>query len=122
MVRSLFSSRYGGRAEGSGDAFDECALFPEDKPAGLGFGEVGAAFGVRFEAGAVGFVRGQADKSDQRPGNVVRAFQGQEIADEMAAAAGNDAAPVFGVLLESFALERIDLIADEAGYAHRGAP
>ena len=47
---------------------------------------------------------------------------GEEVADEMASAAGDDAAPGFGVLLEGFSLEGIDLIADKAGDGHGWSP
>ena len=40
----------------------------------------------------------------------------------MAAAARNDAAPVFGVLFERISLERVDLIADDASDRHGCSP
>jgi len=43
----------------------------------------------------------------------------QEIADQMAPAPGNNAAPVLGILLKLFSLKRIDLIADQACYSHK---
>src|SRR4029079_14370990 len=43
----------------------------------------------------------------------------QEIADQMAPAPGNNAAPVLGILLKLFSLKRIDLIADQACNSHK---
>jgi hypothetical protein len=45
----------------------------------------------------------------------------QIVADELAAAAGNDAKPALRVLPERLALERVDLVADEAGDAQGGS-
>jgi hypothetical protein len=39
---------------------------------------------------------------------------GLKIADEMSPAARNNAAPIFGILLEGFSLEGVNLIADDA--------
>src|SRR5260370_1671881 len=43
---------------------------------------------------------------------------GKEVPDQVAAASRNDADQILGVLLESISLERIDLVADDAGYRH----
>ena len=52
--------------------------------------------------------------------DVVGALPGKEVADQLAAAAWNDPAPRFRIGLERLPLERVDLIADEAGDSHRG--
>src|SRR5258707_233030 len=46
----------------------------------------------------------------------------KKIADKMAAASRNNAAPVLSVLLERVPLERVDLVADDAGYLHLCSP
>jgi hypothetical protein len=48
------------------------------------------------------------------PGDVIGSFMGLKIAEEMSPAARNNAAPIFGILLEGFSLEGVNLIADDA--------
>ena len=79
----------------------------------LGEAEIGGAFRVGLQPRAIGLVGGQAVERDQPPGDVVGALVRQEVADEVAAAARDDATPVAGVFGERVALERIDLVADE---------
>jgi hypothetical protein len=45
----------------------------------------------------------------------------QQVAEQVAAAARDDAAPVFGIGAEFFALEGIDLITNAADDFHRAA-
>src|ERR1019366_1043771 len=71
-----------------------------------------------FQARPIGLVRGEAVERDQSPGDVVGSLMWQEVANEVAAAARDDAPPVRCVLFEVFQLERIDLVADEAGNRH----
>ena len=78
------------------------------------------ALGVAAQGGAVALVGGEAVKADQAPGDVVAAFVRQKVAEQLAAAAGNDAAPGLGVAAEGLALEGVDLVADEAGDGHGG--
>src|SRR5580698_8325026 len=76
---------------------DEIALFAQNKPLRLRHLEIRSPFRIRFDAGSIGLVRRKIVKRDQTPRNVVRAFIGQKISDQVAAAAGNDAAPVFSI-------------------------
>lgn len=46
--------------------------------------------------------------------DIVRAFVGQEVTDEMPSASRNHASPNLGVLFERFALKRVDLVANKA--------
>jgi DNA-binding transcriptional ArsR family regulator len=85
-------------------------------------GEIIARFGIGLQPGAIGLIRRQTIESDQTPGDVVRAFVGQEISDKMAATARNDVAPVFRVLFESVALEGVDFISDDARDGHECSP
>ena len=70
-------------------------LAPEDLPRF-------AALGV---AASVGLVRRQALEADQAPGRVVGALVGNEVADEVPAAARDDAAPLKAVVAERLELE-----------------
>ena len=58
---------------------------------------------------------------DQAPGFVVAALAWQEVAEQAAAQARDDAAPILGLAAELLALEGIDVVTDEAGDAH-GTP
>jgi hypothetical protein len=42
----------------------------------------------------------------------------QKIADQVASASRNDAAPILGILFEGIALKRIDLVVDDAHNCH----
>src|SRR5207302_413474 len=84
--------------------------------------EVRDRFRIRLQALSVRLIRSQAVECDETPCLEVRALVREKISDEMAAAAGDDAAPVRGVLPEIFLLERIDLIANEAGDGHSVLP
>jgi len=96
------------------DVLDKAPFLAQDEAVPGGEGEVGAAIRIRLRARAVGLVVGQARERDQAPGDVVRALVWQEAANEIAAAARDDAAPVPGVGGERGALCRVDLEADEA--------
>src|SRR5262245_39646185 len=67
---------------------------------------------MSLDAGAVGLVRRKAVEGDETPRHVVGPFVRQKIADEVAAALGNDSSPVARVLGERLTLKRIDLIAN----------
>ena len=81
-------------------------------------GEILAPLRIRLEARAVRLVRGEALEGDHAPGDVVSALVRQEVADELAAALGNDRSPIARVLGESFALKGIDGLADDDGDGH----
>ncbi|HLW82904.1 MAG TPA: hypothetical protein VKS20_12780 [Candidatus Acidoferrales bacterium] len=98
--------------EGRRDELDEVAFFAEDQAFGLGEGEIFGGAGVFFETSFVTFVGGEAVEGDESPSDVVSAFVGKKVADEMAAAAGNDAGLVLRIFLEGVALEGIDLVAN----------
>ena len=57
-------------------------------------------------------------KCNQSPSDIVRAFVGKKIADEMAAASRDDTAPILGIFPELILLAGIDLIADHACNRH----
>src|SRR5438046_1969744 len=103
-----------GKAQRSVDHFDEVPLLAGDDPLALGHGEVLERFWVRLQARSVDLVRRETLEPDQPPRHVVRAFVRKKVAEKMAAAAGNDAAPILGVRLERVSLERIDLVSDHA--------
>lgn len=67
---------------------------------------------------AVPFVGRQALEGHERPRDVVGALVRQEVPDEPAAAPRDDATPVLSVPPEHLALERIDLVANDAGNGH----
>ena len=96
-------------------ALGKAALLAQDKALVLRQSEVGAAFRVRAQAGTVGLVRSERVKADQPPGLVVAAFVRQEVAQQVAAAAGDDLAPSARVVGECLALKGVDLVTDEAG-------
>ncbi|MCY1374074.1 hypothetical protein D9M69_613900 [compost metagenome] len=104
--------------EGAGHVFEPGPFLAQDEALCLRQLEVGAAFGVVAQHRAVALVGGEAVETDQAPGDVIAAFVRQEVAEQVAAAAGNDAAPGLGVAAEGLALEGVDLIADEAGDGH----
>jgi len=108
-----------GKVEGAIDELDEGALFAKDEAVDLREGEVFAGFGVLAETRAVCLVRGKGIKGDETPCDVVGAFVREEVADEMAAEARDDASPGCGVLVEALALKWVDLVANEAGNRHR---
>ena len=84
--------------------------------------EIRPPFRIGLEPRPVGLVVGQAIERDQPPGHVARTFVWEEIPDEIAAAARDDARPIRCVLLERLALERVDFVADQAGDRHRRVP
>src|SRR5215469_11514040 len=118
---SLRAKRWG-NAEGRVYDFGEVSLFAQDKAFGLRRCKIFAGFLVGFETRLIAFVGSETVESDEPPRNVVCAFVRKEISDQMTAAAGNDATPVLGVLLESAPLERIDLVANDTDNGHRGSP
>ena len=103
------------------DQFKESALFAEDQSRGLGHGEIGDGFLVGAEAGAVGLIGSKARKRDQAPSHIVHAVMREKGTDQLAAAAGNDAAPIFSVLFEAVTLVGIDLVADKERSGRRCA-
>src|SRR5258708_6574991 len=112
----------GGNPEGSIDDFDEISFLAKNEPFCLSHSEVLSGFGVFLQTCPVGLIRRQTVESDQPRSNIIRSFVGKKIADKVSTAAGNNAAPILGVLLEGVALERINLIAYEASYRHRFLP
>src|SRR5215831_3309275 len=86
----------------------------------LGALEIGVAFGIGAQAGAVGLVGGKAVEGNQRHGDVVGALVRHPVAQEIAAAARDDFQPALGVGLELGPLEGVELVADEHGHGHGG--
>jgi len=112
------SSECRGNAERSIDDFDEVSFFAEDKSRALCHGEILTSFGIGLQACSVGLVRGETIERDQTPGHIVRAFMRKKITDQVTAASRNDVAPILGIFLELVSLERINLVADDAGDRH----
>lgn len=94
-------------AKGACDDRHEAALFARDELSSLSKGKVLAPMRVGFQPLSVGLVSGQGVKGNQPPRNVVGAFVGQKVPQQMSAASGNDPPPIFGVLVEGIALEGI---------------
>src|SRR5690606_34303408 len=110
----------GGLREGARHAAEPAALLAQDEALRLGALEVGAALGIGAQAGAVALVGREVLEADQAPGDVVRALAGQEVADQVAAAARDDLAPAARVVGEGGDLEGVELVADEADGVHAG--
>src|SRR5690348_9980380 len=102
------------RHEGAVHGLDEAALLFQDEAAGLRELEVPTPLRILAQAPLVELVGGQAVECDQAPADVVGALPRQEVADQFAAAARDDAPPGRRILPELVALGRIDLVADDA--------
>ena len=123
MTRSCAFSRNGRRgAKRARDRFDESTFLAQDEPSHLCECEVLTALRIGFQPRPVRLVRGKTLERDQSPRDVVGALVRQEITDQIPTTAGNDPAPVFGVLTERFALGRVDVVADEARDGHGDSP
>src|SRR5262249_29436787 len=90
--------------------FEERPLLAADEALRLRHLEIARAFRILRQPRAVGLIRGEALEADERPADVVGPLVRQEVAEQLAAAARDDAAPVARVLRERVALERIDLV------------
>src|SRR5262249_5434388 len=119
---SRLGARNRGDSEGPRDGLDEASLLAQDEAPVPREVEVGERLRIGPEARPVNLVRRQRVEGAQAPGHVVGPFVRQEVTYEAAPAARNDASPVLGILAEGVALERIDLVADEAGHGHRVLP
>src|SRR5574337_2015117 len=102
--------------------FHEVPFLFQDEALRLRKREVLAALRVFPQPRLVGFVGGEAVECDQAPADIVGALPRQEIADQVPAAAGNDAPPVFGVFAERVTVGGIDFVTDDADDAHVAAP
>ena len=58
-------------------------LFTKNNTFALREVEVRERFGIRTQACAVSFIRGEAIKSDQTPGDIVCTFMRHEVADQV---------------------------------------
>src|SRR5215472_10894836 len=120
--RLWFLGRFRGYVESPFDHLEKGSLFPEDDPLALCIREVLSRFFVCPQARPVCLIGGERIEGDQTPRDIVRPLMGKKISYQVTSAAGNDAAPILGVLLELVPLEGIDLVADEAGDRHGGPP
>ena len=77
--------------------------------------EILAAERIVAQAGAIGLIGGEALDRIEGISGGGRTFVRREIADQVRAAAGNGLSPDAGIMVESLAAMRLDLIADEAG-------
>lgn len=102
--------------------FDKVTLLTHDESVAGRELQICKPLGIGLEPGTVAFVGGETWKCDQPPRHVVGALVRQKIPDQVAPAAGNDAAPVFSVLLKRSALKRINLVADQTGERHCRSP
>src|SRR6516164_2237237 len=96
----------------------EGALLAQDESPLLSEAEVCRPVRGGLEARAIGLVGSQAVEGNEPKGHIVGALVRQEVADELAAALGNDRSPIARVLGESFALKGIDGVADDDGDGH----
>src|SRR5579864_2688581 len=103
-----------GTAERAVNDLDEVALLAQDDACRPGPREVGRRVRVGLDAGLEALVGRQALERHDRPGDVIRAFVRKKVADQVAAAAGNDRAPVLRIRLERLSLEGVDLITNDA--------
>ena len=76
------------------DRLEEGAFLPQNEALRLRPLEVAPALLVLFQARAIGLIVRQRLELDQSPGDVVGAFVREKIAEQMAAAARNDASPI----------------------------
>jgi DNA-binding transcriptional ArsR family regulator len=98
--------------------FDEAAFFAQNETLALRELKVGLPFGVGLQACAINLVCGETRKRDQSPGDVIGTFVRQKVADEVAAAGGDDPSPIHRIPLEGGALKGVNLVADQAGKVH----
>src|ERR1700733_11599759 len=98
----------------------ERPLFRQNNLVFLGEIEIRHAFAVGAKPRPIGFIGRETFEGNQRRRDVVGALMRHPVADQIAAASGNDGQPAFGVFLEQRALERIELVADENGNGHEG--
>lgn len=80
--------------------------------------EVRGTFGIDLESRPIALVRGEAFEHDDAPGDVIRSFVREELADEASAAPRSDAPPRARIPLEGGALEGIDFVANETSDLH----
>src|SRR5690606_18358459 len=84
---------------------------------------VRTALRVVAQARAVRLVGGEAVDGVDAVSDGARSLMRREVADQVCAAAGYRLPPVAGVFLKGGQLERVDLIADEAGnHRAEGSP
>ena len=100
------------------DRFQEGPLLSDDDAVVDCETEIIPGFHVCLQFRAIGLIGCEAVETDEAPGDVIRPFVRQEVTDELAAAAGDDASPGLRVLAEVLEFERVDLIADETGDFH----
>src|SRR5262245_21814134 len=108
----------GSESHRSCDVAEEGPLFAQDETLALRECEILHALGVGAQPGAIALVVGETGEGNQSPADIVRALVRQEIADEMAAGAGDELAPALRVLAKSIQLRRVDFVADETGDRH----
>src|SRR5208283_5462893 len=97
-----------GDGEAAVEDFQKAALLAHDEAPRLRIREILARLCVRLQTRPVILVVRQRIERDQAPRFVVRSLVGQEISDEMAAAARNNADPVCRIFLERGALRGLD--------------
>jgi hypothetical protein len=102
--------------------FNKVSLLTQDEALVLGNAEILARLLIGLQTCAVSLIGGETVKCNQAPSHIVGAFMWKKIADEVAAAAGNDAAPILGVDSEPVQLKRVDLVTNQASYGHQVLP
>lgn len=73
---------------------------------------------IGLQPRAIGFILRQTGKRDQRERDVVGAFMGHPVAEQIASAFRNDGEPPLRVGFKHVPLKRIELVADENGNGH----
>ena len=78
----------------------ERAFLAQDEPLAFGEGEVGRAGRIAAQPRTIGLISRETLEADHRMGDVVAAFVRHEIAQQLAAAGGNDREPGARIVLE----------------------
>ena len=99
----------------SGDELQENPILLEDELLLAGEIVIGAPQRISGQSCAIGFIGGEVFDVVDAIGGGGRTFMRAEIADQVRTAAGNGLAPVARIFGEGVLLERVYLIADEAG-------
>src|SRR5258705_3381545 len=100
------------------DRFEEGSLLSQDHAFRLRQGEVLLTIWVGPQFPSICLVCGKRLKGDEGPGHVVGPLVWKKVADEVPAAARDDARPIVRIFGERLALEWIDLVSNKAGNGH----
>src|SRR5450631_2131667 len=110
-MRKLFGAR---NCERAVDHLEKRALLAQNEAVCLRESKVLPRRGILFQARPIRLVCCKRFELYEAPGDVVGALMREKVADQTAAAEGNDTAPALCVRLECGALEWVDVVADKA--------